>query len=1633
VDSPGRLRRGIGLALVLLLTLLSVSPQVEGPPASWASELVDGSTDVGEYNDLALNSTGVPHIAYRRSDPFPGAVMHAWKVGAAWSNETVFSDAGIVGRYISLAVDSADRLHVSFFANDVLYYATNASGPWVSVIVDDDPTAIVGWYSSIAVDSADRPRIAYYDQGNGRLKYAAYSGVSWAIDIVDSAPGDDAGRYGSLAIGPGDVPHIAYFYRTAAMVGLLKHAWNTGGPWNTENVTDVNYPGQYASLAVDGAGGLHVSHYRLTGRDLAYSYDDGTGWTTQVITTSGDVGLFTSIALDTGGQPHIAHFNRTANAIMRTWRESGTWYNETAVSPGLLANSGSLSLALTATDQPRLAYYDATAADQRYASGYADFLDLAVGTVWLAPAGPYAEGTPVQAFANVTNRGTQASAPSIARFHDGDPATGGPQIGGDQPVPPLAPGDFAIVGVPWTAAPIGVHEIFAEVNPDDAVPDPFQGNDKGFSPAVVVGPDPRIGAGDVTIVPSPPLAEGSVATVSARVTNVGLANATAIVVRFYDGDPGAGGTPIGGDQIIPQLNVSEAQNLSVPWTAAPLGTHALFAVADPDGAIPEMDEGNNRGNASALVSRSDLALTAADIRPRGVLQEGVPGVLDVDVHNTGAVNASGVRVDLYLGDPGQGGVPVDAPQTMPLVAAGGNATASFNWTPAGPGNFVLFALADPLDSILELDEANNTANATVLVGGVADVGVVAVSLVPPPPILINSPVAVNASLVNLGGAEVLANVTFYEDLDGNRLADPAEVFATAVDVRFPAYGSAYAEATWTPNAIGVRDVCAWADREGRVADVNRSNDQQCVTAEVVGLPDYALVNPSPVPPVRAGIGTWVSLSVAVWNGGDAMANATSSVAFYNATAPGSPFRVDPLSPIPPGATSAPFPATWPAPLTPGAYDVVVEVDGGGAVPEWNEGNNTFTWRIDVTDAPITTLAYGTPRAGTAPVFVTSATPLTLSAQDFSGSGILETRVQVDGVGWTTYTGPFTLSGEGSHTVEFYSEDNVGNMEAANLAVPVLDETPPATTVTFGQPQHSAGALWITGSTPVTLAAVDGPATAVGVDRTLYRVWDGAAWTAWLPFVSPLAFSAEATYALEASSIDVLGNAETAFATAFRVDDTPPAVLVDAGDPIIAGAPPWVAAATPVSVGAVDGGAFPVGLALVEYRVWRGAWGPWTPGPATFPFGAVDGLVHIEAVAEDLLGNRAPVWNDSFLVDPLPPTTTLAVGDPQYAGSVLFVTSATPIALSAVDAGSAPVGLEGTEYRVWRGGWTAWQAYALPFALGVGDGLTHVEYRSTDLLGNGEGVRNETLAVDDAPPSVSAIPAGTMYLGANDVLYVGENVTVSASAVDPGPWASGVNGMEYAVDGGAWTPAVASIPVAGLSHGAHRIAIRASDHLGHEGTAELAFFRDAEAPISVPEVRGPPEEATLLLAATDEGSGVNATFYSLDGGGWQPYGGAIPVAPGDHSVLFYSLDRAGNREAGREHVFAVSPPAPPPPSAVNLKPVLAAAFAAILALFALVRSRRIPSRRLLVLGLAFASAEAATGILSFVVPSLAIPPVAGAGLPIDLGILLAGLLLLLRVPGKTPDEGPADEQGSEDEGPDDEGPEDDQSTEDEAGS
>ena len=63
----------------------------------------------------------------------------------------------------------------------------------------DNPSADVGRYTSIAVDSYDVPHISYYDHTNKDLKYATWDdGDSWEITTLDED--DDVGKYSSIVI-----------------------------------------------------------------------------------------------------------------------------------------------------------------------------------------------------------------------------------------------------------------------------------------------------------------------------------------------------------------------------------------------------------------------------------------------------------------------------------------------------------------------------------------------------------------------------------------------------------------------------------------------------------------------------------------------------------------------------------------------------------------------------------------------------------------------------------------------------------------------------------------------------------------------------------------------------------------------------------------------------------------------------------------------------------------------------------------------------------------------------------------------------------------------------------------------------------------------------------------------------------------------------------------------------------------------------------------------------------------------------------------------------------------------------------------------------------------------------------------
>ena len=93
---------------------------------NWSLETVDTAGSTGLYPALAFNSYDEPYIAYYNQST--GEVMVAHHDGTSWST-TVLSlvgSYGTLGDPISIAVDSSDKVHVTFYdTNDAsLRYAT---------------------------------------------------------------------------------------------------------------------------------------------------------------------------------------------------------------------------------------------------------------------------------------------------------------------------------------------------------------------------------------------------------------------------------------------------------------------------------------------------------------------------------------------------------------------------------------------------------------------------------------------------------------------------------------------------------------------------------------------------------------------------------------------------------------------------------------------------------------------------------------------------------------------------------------------------------------------------------------------------------------------------------------------------------------------------------------------------------------------------------------------------------------------------------------------------------------------------------------------------------------------------------------------------------------------------------------------------------------------------------------------------------------------------------------------------------------------------------------------------------------------------------------------------------------------
>jgi plastocyanin len=182
--------------------------------------------------------------------------------------------------------------------------------------------------------------------------------------------------------------------------------------------------------------------------------------------------------------------------------------------------------------------------------------------------------------------------------------------------------------------------------------------------------------------------------------------------------------------------------------------------------------------------------------------------------------------------------------------------------------------------------------------------------------------------------------------------------------------------------------------------------------------------------------------------------------------------------------------------------------------------------------------------------------------------------------------------------------------------------------------------------------------------------------------------------------------------------------------------------------------------------------------------------------------------------------------------------------------------------------------------------------------------------DTTPPEVTADVSGDQDEAGE---YVG-SATVSLDATDD---SSGVDRVDYAVDGGGWTAYEA--PVLVNTPGEHTVRYRATDKAGNTSPERSVSFTVVGPPAddtTPPEVSAQLDGeqngdgdylamAALALQAHDQESGVARVEYAVGDGEFTSYTEPVMFhAEGEHTVTYRATDHAGNSSEAATVTFRI---------------------------------------------------------------------------------------------------------------------------------
>ena len=260
-----------------------------------------------------------------------GRVCGGTTINNEWSISTLdcgTGQYGRVGRATSMAVDSQNKVHISYHDDDkvALKYATNSSGSWTNIYLENGQGVFMT-ESSIVTDGQDKVHVcyqAYKDIRTFMLKYTTNKSGVWTKEIIDEI--GDVGRYNAIAIDQSGFLHVAYtdFWIYDPTFGL-KYATNKNGKW--ESYTIDNVQATEMKIAIDSNNNVHITYMDYGTKDLKYATNATGTWQSIILDKAS--GWDNDIAIDSQNIIHISHFTETPDfGLKYTTNRSGNWVTE---------------------------------------------------------------------------------------------------------------------------------------------------------------------------------------------------------------------------------------------------------------------------------------------------------------------------------------------------------------------------------------------------------------------------------------------------------------------------------------------------------------------------------------------------------------------------------------------------------------------------------------------------------------------------------------------------------------------------------------------------------------------------------------------------------------------------------------------------------------------------------------------------------------------------------------------------------------------------------------------------------------------------------------------------------------------------------------------------------------------------------------------------------------------------------------------------------------------------------------------------------------------------------------------------------------------------------------------------------